>query len=110
MSLSGPFLRGSLYAAKLEHIASEKYFLVVSNNVRNRHLGTALAVRLTTTPKPQLDSIVEMSPEDPLEGGRILCDDIIELFPDEVRTDFGALTPATMAKVDLGLKAALGLA
>ena len=109
MSWSGPFLRGSLYAAKLEHIATEKYFLVVSNNVRNRQLGTALAVRLTTTPKPQLDSIVEMSPKTHSMGAESCATTSSSCSADEVRTHLGTLTPETMAKVDSGLKAALEL-
>lgn len=108
MKLRGPFLRGTVYAAKVEHIDTEKYFLVVSNNVRNRQLATALVVRLTTSPKPALASIVELGPGDPLRG-RVLCDDILELWPDEVRKDRGTLTPETMGRVDVGLKSALGL-
>jgi mRNA interferase MazF len=102
-------LRGNIYAAKLEHIPDEKYFLVVSNNDRNRHLDNVLAVRLTSRPKPDLPSIVELNPSDPLEGGRIICDDIVELWPDEVRKHIGTLTADTMRRVDAGLKAALGI-
>ncbi|MDN5796367.1 MAG: type II toxin-antitoxin system PemK/MazF family toxin [Intrasporangium sp.] len=107
---TGQLLRGSIYAAKLDHIPTEKYFLVVSNNSRNKALANVLAVRLTSKPKPPLTSIVEMSPGDPLGGGRIVCDDIVELWPDEVRAHKGTLTAKAMRKVDSGLKAALGLA
>lgn len=108
MSLNGPFLRGVVYAATVDHVDGEKYFLVVSNNGRNRALNNALTARLTTSRKPALDSIVELGHEDPLHG-RILCDDLIQLWPDEVRTHLGALSPTTMAHVNAGLKAALGL-
>lgn len=106
---TGDLLRGNIYAAKLDHIPAEKYFLVVSNNGRNKAFDNVLAVRLTSRPKPSLPSIVEMSPEDPLHGGRIVCDDIVELWPDEVRMHKGTLTAETMRRVDAGLKAALGL-
>jgi hypothetical protein len=39
--------------------------------------------------------------------GRAVCDDIVEVYQDEVRRDLGALTPKTMAEVSRGLKAAL---
>ena len=103
-----PMVRGRVYAATLAHIGEEKFFLVVSNNRRNRALRTALAVRLTTSPKPDLPSIVPLGPGEEFVG-RVLCDDIIELFEDEVSRDLGALSARAMAQVDAGLAAALGL-
>jgi mRNA interferase MazF len=101
-------LRGHVYGAKLSHIESEKYFLVVSNNRRNQQLPTVLAARLTTSPKPRLPSIVELDDREILSG-RVLCDDIVELWPDEVTRDLGALTARAMARVEDGLRAALDL-
>jgi mRNA interferase MazF len=66
-------------------------------------------VRLTTSRKPALASIVEIPSGEVLPGGRVVCDDIYELFEDEVLADVGALTPAAMRAVDSGLKAALAL-
>lgn len=104
----GPLIRGRVYAAQLSHLDAEKFFLVVSNNARNRALPQVLAVRLTTTPKPPLPSIVELEhPE--VFVGRAVCDDIVEIYPDEVRRDLGALTPTAMAAVGRGLAAALAL-
>lgn len=100
--------RGRVYAALLTHIGAEKYFVVVSNNRRNRHFGQVLAVRITTTPKPLLPSVVELG-ESEVVRGRVVCDDIVELYPDEVRRDLGALSRATMARVGGGLRAALDL-
>ena len=103
-------VRGRVYSAVLQGLEDmgEKYFLVVSNNQRNRALDSVLAVRLTTTPKPALASIVEMGSSDPFTG-RVVCDDIVELWPDEIRRDLGAVTPETMRDVGDGLRAALDL-
>lgn len=101
-------VRGRVYAAQLSHLAEEKYFLVVSNNRRNRYFEQVLAVRLTTTAKPSLPSVVELGTAE-VVGGRVVCDDIVELYPDEVRRDLGALSSAAMAQVGAGLKAALGV-
>jgi mRNA interferase MazF len=82
--------------------------VVVSNNSRNRALRSALVARITTTPKQPLASIVELGQADPLTG-RVLCDDLIEVYSDEVTRDGGALSPATMRAVGIGLKHALGI-
>ncbi|HSF26042.1 MAG TPA: type II toxin-antitoxin system PemK/MazF family toxin [Actinomycetes bacterium] len=108
MSEIWPLVRGRVYAARMSHLEEDKYFLVVSNNRRNRQLPQVLAVRLTTTPKPPLPSIVPLvRPE--VFVGSVVCDDIVEIYPDEVRRDLGALSPAAMAAVGRGLAAALGL-
>ncbi|MGH3222131.1 MAG: type II toxin-antitoxin system PemK/MazF family toxin [Streptosporangiaceae bacterium] len=106
----GPLLRGRVYAAKIPSIDPdhEKYFLVVSNNRRNEQLPQVLAIRLTTTPKPQIPSVVELGHPEPFVG-RACCDDIEALYPDEVTRDMGALTRGGMARVEAGLRAALGL-
>lgn len=101
-------VRGRVYAAVLSERLGEKPYLVVSNNRRNRALDSVLAVRVTTSQKPELASIVATTPADPI-AGRVLCDDLVELWPDEVRRDLGACSPATMRRVGDGLRAALGL-
>ena len=102
-------VRGRIYRARPAGFTGDKYFLVISNNMRNRALESALVVRFTTSPKPTLPSIVTVPPGEVLPGGRLVCDDIYELFEDEVTADMGALTPTTMRAVDSGLKAALAL-
>jgi len=102
-------VRGRIYRARIAGLRHDKYFLVVSNNQRNRNLDSVLAVRFTTTPKPDLPSIIEVPKSETLPGGRIVCDDIYELYDDEVRADMGALSPTTMQAVADGLKAALAL-
>ena len=108
MNKATTLLRGRIYSAKLSGIEGEKYFLVVSNNKRNQHLPQALAVRITTSAKPAMPSIIALSANEPLTGN-VICDDIIELYPDEIRRDLGALSPETMERVNAGLRAALGL-
>ena len=101
-------VRGRVYAAKLEHVPDEKYYLVVSSNRRNRQLPQVLAARLTTTPKRSRPSVVELDRREVFTG-RVVCDDIETLWPDEVTRDLGALTPGAMARVEDGLRAALDL-
>ena len=102
-------LRGRVYAAVLEHVGpEEKYYLVVSNNRRNGELPQVLAVRLTTSVKPQIATVIELDEREPFTG-RVLCDDIEALYPDEVRRDLGALTRNAMERVEAGLQAALDL-
>lgn len=103
------FVRGRIYRARPDGFGEDKYFLVVSNNRRNRNLESALVVRFTTSSKPGLPSIVVVGDGEVLPGGRIVCDDIYELFDDEVRSDVGAASPALMTAVNEGLKAALGI-
>jgi mRNA interferase MazF len=103
-------LRGRVYRAHLDHIDDGKYFLVVSNNRRNRAFEQVLAVRLTTTkPRHNRPAMVELSPGEVMTGWAS-CDDIETVYDDEVRADMGALTTETMRRVEAGLRAALGMA
>jgi len=83
-------------------------FLVVSNNRRNQRLPQVLAVRLTTTEKPQIPSIVELRHPETFIG-RVVCDDIVEIYEDEVLSVVGSLSPGAMRGVNAGLAAALGM-
>jgi mRNA-degrading endonuclease toxin of MazEF toxin-antitoxin module len=85
---------------------TDHHFVVVSNNRRSRALSSVLGVRRTTAEKPGLPSIVELPPAEVLSG-RAACDDVYELWDDEVREDLGAFRPPTMAAIDDGLRAAL---
>jgi mRNA interferase MazF len=104
MTSSTAPVRGRVYLADLGH--GEKPYLIVSNNARNRQLDSSLAVRITTSPKPDMTTIVVLGANDPM-AGRILCDDIIPIFRDELRRDVGALSLATMNQVAVGLRVAL---
>jgi mRNA interferase MazF len=89
-------------------LAEPKLFVVVSNNRRNKNLGQVLAARLTTTAKPPIPSIVPLSHDDHLVGS-VVCDDIMEIYQDEVQGIVGALSPASIRAMNDGLKAALDL-
>lgn len=102
------FLRGQIYAAMLPGMHDEKYYVVVSNNARNRTLRTALVVRVTSSDKPDLASIINVPAGEPVSG-RVLCDDIEDMWEGDVRDLVGAFSPATMRLIDAGLSAALGL-
>lgn len=107
--ITGSLLRGTIYAATLSHIQQEKLFVVVSNNGRNRQLQNALAVRITTTQKPpNISSIVEIDHGEPVHG-RVCCDDIELLYPDECRQSAGAFSRNMMRKIEGGLRAALAI-
>ena len=102
-------VRGRVYRAQPLGFDDDKFFVVVSNNMRNRNLDSALVVRFTTSSKPSLPSIVSIPDHEVVPGGSVVCDDIYELFDDEVKADLGALSAPTMAAIGDGLKAALGL-
>jgi mRNA interferase MazF len=103
-------LRGRIYRAHLAHIGEDKYFLVVSNNRRNRAFAQVLAVRLTTAkPRDSRPAMVELGPGEVMTGWAS-CDDIETVYDDEVRADMGAVTAPTMLRVEDGLRAALGMA
>jgi mRNA interferase MazF len=108
MNSPWPLLRGRVYAAKLSNIKSEKYFVVVSNNQRNSTLPQVLAVRLTTSPKPRIPSIVELGNGEVFLG-RAVCDDIVELYEDEILRDLGALSPGAISNLSAGLKAGFSI-
>jgi mRNA interferase MazF len=102
-------LRGRIYRAGLSHIGEDKYFLVVSNDRRNRAFEQVLAVRLTTTkPRDGRPAMVEIGPDEVMTGWAS-CDDIETVYDDEVRADLGAVTAQTMRRVEGGLRAALGM-
>ncbi|MFJ3903197.1 type II toxin-antitoxin system PemK/MazF family toxin [Streptomyces sp. NPDC090025] len=99
-------MRGRLYRADLGF--GLKPWLVVSNNARNQKLDECLVVRITTSDKPDIPSIVELSPADPAVG-RILCDDLGPMYRDDIKADLGALSAQTMARVATALRHVLAL-
>ena len=101
-------VRGRVYGATLPGIGTEKFFLVVSNNTRNERLPSVLALRLTTSSKPAIATVVPLLTETVFRGS-VLCDDVVEIFHEEITRDLGALSRSTMARVNHGLKVALGL-
>lgn len=97
--------RGQVYRADLGYGA--KPWLIVSNNQRNQHLADILAVRLTTTEK-RLPTWVRLAGGDGMVGW-VNTDHLETLGKDELGDYLGALSPATMARVNQALAIALGL-
>jgi mRNA interferase MazF len=102
-------LRGRIYRAHLTHIGEDKFFLVVSNNRRNRAFQQVLAARLTTTPPREPRAAMVPLGNREMMTGWVSCDDIETVYDDEVRADLGAVTAAAMHRVEAGLRAALGM-
>ena len=105
-------LRGRIYRARLTHIGEDKFFLVISNNRRNRAFEQVLATRLTTTP-PKAERARAGSASVPKRShgpAGSLVTTIETIYDDEVRADVGAVTASAMRRVEAGLRAALGMA
>lgn len=103
-----PPARGQVLQVAIPGVPEPKLCVVVSNNRRNRALPTVLVVRLTSSSKPDIPSIVRL-PETETFHGVAVCDDIFEVFEDEVLAMRGGLTPAALRAVGDGLRAALDL-
>lgn len=103
-------LRGRIYRVRLTHIGADKFFLVVSNNRRNRAFPQVLAARLTTTPPRDRRPAMVALEAGEIMTGWVCCDDIEVVYDDEVQADAGAITPLAMRRVEAGLRAAFGMA
>jgi mRNA interferase MazF len=105
----GP-LRGQIFHIDEEGVGPH-YWLVVSNNRRNAHLSQVLTVMLTTTrPRSPRASWVPLVQGQDSFAGWVNCDDIGPHYRADLGPVSGALSPATMRRVDAGLAFALGLA
>jgi mRNA interferase MazF len=102
-----PLLRGQIVQADIG-LDVPKLFVVISNNRRNERLPQVLTARVTTSAKPDIPSIVSLSADEVVTGS-VVCDDIVEIYQDEVRSVRGALSRRTVRAVNAGLAAALGL-
>jgi len=100
--------RGRVYVAPLDQVG-DKLWLCVSNNTRNSRLDEFIAVRLTTTRKPVMPSIVPLSAADQPLVGSVVCDDVGPIYLDQVTRDAGALSAVTLRRVDTALKYVLSL-
>jgi mRNA interferase MazF len=100
-------LRGQVFRVDLGYGA--KPWLIVSNSARNRNLDSVLAVRISTTGKhAHHPTVIPLTHADPL-AGFVLCDDLAQLYDDELTAPLGTLAPTTMAAVSDGLRVALSL-
>lgn len=86
----------------------EKPFLVVSNNVRNRQLGTVICARVSTSPSrpAEIPSIVPIEDQGAVVG-KVLCDDLVAVNKRRLKRMVGALPPRVMMDVGNGLRSAL---
>lgn len=103
--------RGRVYLAPLgdESDAENKFWLCVSNNARNPRLDEFIAVRVTTTRRPRLATWVPLGAADRPWVGGVMCDDIGPIYRDQVIKDAGALSDATMRRVETALLIVLGI-
>lgn len=106
--------RGRVYLAPLGDESDtdnveNKFWLCVSNNQRNPRLDEFIAVRLTTTRKPRLPTWVVLGPQDKPWTGSVACDDIGPIYRDQVVKDAGALSNATMRRVERALLTVLAI-
>lgn len=104
------FLRGAVYYCNIG-LPEPKYCVVVSNNERNRKLDSAIACRITSTRRPELDELPSRVriPRGEQLTGSILCDDIFSIYPDDVLRECGGFHPDVMDRVADGLRYALHL-
>lgn len=102
-------MRGQVYRVGLDEIGLKPY-VIVSNNQRNRILGSVLAVRVTTTDKSHVPTAVTLRSNDPVVG-YVLADDIVQIFDDELEsgTYLGCLSPHTILDLNQALMQALGM-
>jgi mRNA interferase MazF len=100
-------LRGQVYWYDLRPYG-RKPFLVISPNERNRRLDTVIAARVTSTQR-DLPTWVRLTDADPLPGSNVNCDDIEQVYKDELLENLGACTRATMRRVNQTLALALDL-
>lgn len=105
--MTWPLSRGQVVQADIG-LGEPKLFVVVSNNRRNQQLPQVLAARLTTSPKPDIPSVVQLGHPEAFNGS-VVCDDTVEVYPDEVVSVQGALSPQAVRALNVGLAAALGL-
>ena len=101
--------RGEVYSVDVGGAAGRHFYVIVSNDTRNRLLDTVLGAMVTSTDKSKVPSAVELSDEDPVNGW-VVADVLDSLWDSEVDgRPRGVLTPATMAKLNDALKIAFGL-
>ena len=102
------YVRGRVYLAALE-TDERKPWIVVSNNGRNRGLGHALVVRVTTSSKySQLDTVGRL-PDGECVHGWVLGDSLTWIYGDDAAEEIGGLSRPAMRIVEATLPAALGM-
>ena len=102
--------RGQIWWADLG-MPEHKRVLIVSNDQRNRALGSVVALYVTSNAdKPELPSIARFEPGELGESHSLVCADDPWVIPNHDLKGFvTAATPGQMLRVNQALKAALGL-
>ena len=100
-------IQGARQKAISKNVNLGVVFLVVSNNSRNRALDTVVVARVTTTLRA-VPTRINLGRDDPL-AGQVLCDDLEQVYSDELGARLGVLSPTTMERVGVGLRLALNL-
>jgi mRNA interferase MazF len=95
--------RGQVYLAKHPDLDEKKFFLVVSNNKRNKILKTVLCVRITSTDKVAIPTCVQIPDHEGIAGFAV-CDDVYIFMNYELDKLHTSLTDRTMVKVEQALK------
>jgi mRNA interferase MazF len=86
-----------------------KPWIIVSPSARFRALGSALAVRVTTTSKnAHLPTVVQL-PDGECVVGWVICDTLTTMWDEEAQGERGGLSRNAMRIVEEGLHAALGM-
>ena len=102
-------LRGQVYSVHVSEEKGRHYYVVVSNNERNRRLKTVLGVMVTSTDKSGIPTAVPLTHEDPVTG-YVVADNIEELWDDEVSgRPKGNLSPRTLMALNDALRIAVGI-
>lgn len=100
--------RGQIFEANIGS-RGRHFYVVVSNNQRNRALNSVLALMVTTTDKSHIPSAVQLTHQDSVTGW-VVADNIDTLWDDELPSmPVGALSAPTMAKLGAALKLAFSL-
>lgn len=92
-------VRGRIYYADIGY--GDRPFLVVSNDRRKQSLESVLAVRITTSQKPAIPTVVRLAADDPVTGFA-LCDDLASLYGTRSDPTLVLLVPQPCGALPLG--------
>lgn len=110
MSASNELLRGSVWSLRSLDDDEPKPVVIVSNDGRNRsRFAWVHVVRITTRPKRDLPTIVELSDRDAPLTGRAMTDELELVHKHDLEARRGMLSPSTMDAIDNALRHVLAL-
>ena len=110
MSTTNELLRGSVWSFRYLDDDEPKPVVIVSNDGRNRsRFEWVHVVRITTRPKRDLPTVVELSDRDAPLTGRAMTDELEMVHKDYLEERRGMLSPFTMDAIDTALRHVLAL-